>query len=69
VDGSWPSRGAPVVLSGVHRGADYLRLWFADGSSYEPPALCSLRSRAGEDGALPAIVDAVNLRIGTNRGT
>ena len=69
VDGPWPARGVPAVLPGVHRRAEYLRVRFTDGGVYEPPALCSLSSRAGEAGSLPAIVDAVNLRLGTSRGT
>jgi hypothetical protein len=67
VDGTWPSRGAPVRLPGIRLGADYLRVWFTDGRSYEPPALCSLNSHASKDGSLPAIVDAVNLHLRTSR--
>ena len=67
IDDTWPRRGAPVVLPGMHLGAEYLRVRFTDGRSYEPPALCSLSSRAGRDGALPAIVDAVNLHLGMSR--
>ena len=64
IEGAWPGRGAPVVLLGIHLPADYLRVRLRDGSSYEPPALCTLRRRRDESDALPTVADDVNRLIG-----
>lgn len=64
---TWPARGAPVVLPGVHVDADYLRVVFTDGGAYDPPALCSLTGCHGRSDSARSVADEVNRLIEARR--
>jgi len=53
--GRWPGRGAPYVWLRSHP-ADYLQVRLRDGTTYRPPALCTLASRADRVDAVPTVV-------------
>ena len=61
--GRWPGRGAPYVLP-LSRTADYLQVRLTDGTTYRPSAVCTLTSRASQQGSVPSVVDRTNDLLG-----
>ena len=57
--GRWPGPGAPIVWP-RSQPADYLRVRLRDGTTYRPPALCTLAGRADRVDAVPSVVCKLN---------